>query len=410
MIKNKIATAIATGALLLNAFTPLAFADTTIQITGNGSSSNNTANVTMNHSTLVTQNNVANVTNNVDADANTGGNDANDNTGGDVTIDTGNATSNVDVSNSLNRNHADVQNCDCDGGNTTVEISENGSNSDNEATLNTSSTTDVYQDNLANVYNYVDADARTGNNDANRNTGGDVLVRTGHARADVEVSTHANANVASVGGDGNGAGKTKLLIWGNGSNSDNSIDLTRDRSILLVQNNIADVYNYVDADARTGRNDANDNTGGDVTIDTGNALARVDVDNELNFNVAEVSCGCDMDLLAKVAGNGTDSDNDITASLSDLLDVYQDNFGALDNDVDADAKTGRNRANRNTGPAGDDPTVFTGHALDDVHVSNNANTNVFGPGADLELPEGFHFDFSFDLSDLLALIGSLHLG
>ena len=44
--KTKIATAIATGSVLLHALAGMTFAATSITVTGNGASSNNTANVT----------------------------------------------------------------------------------------------------------------------------------------------------------------------------------------------------------------------------------------------------------------------------------------------------------------------------------------------------------------------------
>src|SRR3989344_4430799 len=132
--KRKIGVAIATGALLLNAFAPLAIADTTIQISGNGSDSNNTANVNVTQNTTVVQNNTADVTNNVDVDADTGDNDAEDNTGGDVSIDTGDADVTVNVSNTLNSTQANVD-C-CQNGDTEVLIQGNGTHSDNDANLN----------------------------------------------------------------------------------------------------------------------------------------------------------------------------------------------------------------------------------------------------------------------------------
>src|SRR3989344_8106782 len=95
--KQKIGVAIATGALLLNAFAPLAFAGTTIIINGNGSNSNNDVNVDYNRDVDVDQNNDADVNNDVNVDANTGKNDANNNTGGDVMIDTGNAEATVET-------------------------------------------------------------------------------------------------------------------------------------------------------------------------------------------------------------------------------------------------------------------------------------------------------------------------
>ena len=147
--KRKIGTAIATGALLLNAFAPLAFAETTITINGNGSGSNNDANVSLNQETKVEQKNDAQVNNDVEVNADTGDNDANNNTGGDVSIDTGNAEGNVNVTNSLNANSASVD-C-CNTGDSTVKISGNGSNSDNNVNLDMDNKTEVKQDNKAKV-------------------------------------------------------------------------------------------------------------------------------------------------------------------------------------------------------------------------------------------------------------------
>lgn len=412
-LKKRLASAVATGALLLNALTAPAFASTTIELSGNGSFSNNTANVNVTQNTTVVQSNTANITNNVDVDAKTGNNDANNNTGGDVSITTGNATSNVTVNNKANKNVADI-NC-CDTGNTTVLIKDNGTHSDNEANLNLSNNTEVFQFNDANVRNYVDADAETGDNDANNNTNGNVSIKTGNAQASADVSTTANVNKAKVG-DGK-SGNLSLKILENGAFSDNTINLDLDNSALLVQENQADVYNWVDVDAKTGNNDANNNTGGDSSITTGNAKASVEVDNKVNFNWADLDCGCLLgDITAKIAENGTDSDNDINADLDGNQDAFQGNCVdgewdwdwhgkddcSLDNNLDANAKTGDNDANNNTGDGGDDPSVKTGNAESNVDVSNTANLNVLGSDPGPSFPGGVNINISIDLDDLKA--------
>src|SRR3989338_5893675 len=105
--KKRLGTAIATVAILANAAMP-AFAGTTITIDGNASDSDNDVTVNNTQSTNVSQNNTANFTNYIDADADTGDNDANKNNGGDVSIETGDASVNVSVSNSANQNWAEV--------------------------------------------------------------------------------------------------------------------------------------------------------------------------------------------------------------------------------------------------------------------------------------------------------------
>jgi len=408
-LQKKILTSIATGAILLNSLTSLAFAgSTSIEISGNGSSSDNEVEVDTTTTTTVVQNNDAKISNNVDANASTGGNDANDNTGGDVVINTGDANTKVDVSTDVNVNSADVDGCNCEN-DIDVLISGNGYKSDNEVDLDVENEVEVFQKNNAYVYNDVWADAKTGHNDANRNTGGDVVVRTGNAETNVDVKTKANANIAKIGGNSDGS-DVDLRIVGNGSNSDNEIDLDLSQFILLVQENNAYVYNDIWANAKTGGNDANDNTGGDVLIDTGDAEVNVEVDNLVNFNAADVDCGCLTDLLAKISGNGSDSDNEIDADIEKELSAFQENDADLDNDVDAEAKTGHNDAKRNTGPAGDDPVeILTGDASSDTNVDNSGNVNIFGPSIDWDLPElDLDFDFHFDLSLLLSLLG--HLG
>ncbi len=406
--KKAAASAIATGTLLFNAFATTAFATTTIQISGNGSSSDNDANVTTTNTNTVVQNNDAKITNNVSSNASTGGNDANDNTGGDVLVLTGNAATTTDVSTQANVNSANIDSCGC-ATSSDVLISGNGSHSTNNVDLTQTNSNDVYQDNYAKITNNVDSNASTGRNDANRNTGGSVIVLTGNASSEVAVSNAANANTATIGGNSHGSSSgASIRILGNGSYSDNDVYLTLTNSNLVTQENDAKIRNYVDSNAKTGGNDANDNTGGDVLIDTGWAHSLVEVDNMVNFNAADVDCGCVNDVLAKIADNGTHSYNDIYATLDNDLDVYQGGKGAgnnarLYNDVDSDAKTGHNDANRNTGSVlGGDPAVLTGNSLSETSVSNQANANFFGPWSGWELPSGFDFDFHFNFNGLFG--------
>jgi hypothetical protein len=408
-LKRRLATAAATGALLLNTFATPAFA-ATVQVSGNGAFANSNANVNVSTVQTVTQSNNANITNNVDADADSGNNDANFNNGGDVSITTGSANSTVNVTNTANLNTANVDCCPA-AGNITVDISNNSAFTDNNATLNLSGVTAVSQVNNADVYNDVDADADSGGNDANFNNGGDTSISTGPASTNVTLRTVANANSASLGGGSNGAGSLTLKIANNSANSTSDIYANIASVQTLNQSNNADVDNDVDADANSGKNDANFNNGGDVSITTGAATAKVNVDNWVNFNSADVSCGCLVgDWAAKILDNGAFADSNIYLDLASVLANGQINAADLDNDVDADAKSGKNDANyNNAGGAGSDtdPSIDTGPASDNVSVDNHANVNTLGsatlpsiPG----LPEvGLNFSFSWGV--LLALLG-----
>ena len=425
--KKKVASAIAAGSILLQLAVP-AFADTTIEISGNGANSDNDALVQVQSDTTVAQSNTANITNDVDAFADTGNNNANKNTGGDVSIETGDASVEVDIANTVNSNTAEV---DCCPGDTDVLISGNGADSDNTVKLSQRKRTSLFQDNQAKIYNDVTADAFTGGNDANRNTGGDVDIQTGDADVQVAIVNEANSNSARIGPNSDGPGSVSARIVGNGAGSDNDIALEILSLQLVSQSNTLRLKNKVDAEANTGENRANRNTGGSVSIETGDANADVRIDNLANFNFADLDCGCLLDVFAKIAGNGADSDNDIKARIIERREVYQDNtwqcgkYGGRGwwrrrirfkkqpcNDVLADAFTGGNDTNRNTGDPDGDPSVVTGDAGAQVLIENTGNVNsvgVGGPGLLLDLPDfsgfSFNLNLSFNLADLLAALG-----
>jgi hypothetical protein len=399
MINKRIATAVATGALLLNSFATPAFAATTITLSGNGSDSTNNATINLTKTATVVQNNTANVTNKVDVEAETGDNDANDNTGGDVNIKTGDSDVAVAVKNMLNMNSASID-C-CAKGDTSVKIADNGSDSDNDVDLDWTSSNGVYQDNDADVDNKVYVDGDTGDNDANDNTNGDVSVETGDSEVSVGVLNFLNSNFAKIGGGDDEGSSLSLWILGNGSNSDNYIDADLENENVVTQDNAANVDNKVDVEAETGDNDANDNTGGEVSIETGDADVEALVANVGNFNWAELGCDCLFDdLTAKIADNGSDTDNDIDLDLSDGKNngVFQDNGAYLDNDLDElEAQTGDNEAEDNTGGSeGNDPAIETGDAGVEAEVVNQFNSNTAGIGGD--------FEFEFDWEELLGSI------
>ncbi|MEK7166577.1 MAG: hypothetical protein AAB874_07250 [Patescibacteria group bacterium] len=391
---KKVAVGLSTGALVAQSMILPAFAEITIVVNGNGSNSDPNVNVASTNTTTVNQTNTANVKNDIDAKANTGDNSADDNTGGDINIDTGEAKALVEVSNKLNSNEAQV---DCGGcpADVNVEVSGNGTYSQPDVNLALTNTTWVTQDNTANVENDVEVKANSGDNDADDNTGGNTSIDTGKATAWAGVENTLNANVAHVGGSGEGA--LEILVNGNGSYSDPNVTLALAGTTGLVQNNFADVENDVEVKANSGKNDADDNTGGNNSIDTGDAWAGAQVDTLANFNLAHVEDCCEFDGLVKVAGNGTDSEPDVTLALVNTLYATQDNnftcgeekgwehlfwgdWRSNDCDVEAKANSGKNDLDDNTGDPGSDPSIDTGKASTEVEVNNEANSNVFSTG------------------------------
>ncbi|MBP9717002.1 MAG: hypothetical protein KBD51_03625 [Candidatus Levybacteria bacterium] len=409
--KRRIGTAIATVAILANAATPAAFAGTTISITNNGADSDSDVQVNNTQNTNVTQNNTANFTNNIDGDANTGDNDANKNNGGNVTVNTGDASINATVVNQANTNNYSGD-C-CTQGDTEVKIGGNAANSNNTANLDVDNNIDVDQDNRADFENNVKyLDAKTGNNDANKNNGGDVSIETGDASVKVAVSNWANANSARVGGGNGDEASMSLKILNNAADSDNDIIVDVYSDVEVDQDNDADFDNRIDGDSNTGDNDAKKNNGGEVSIETGDASVDVTVDNMANFNWADLNCGCvfgEGGLTVDVSGNAYNSDNNVNGDFDSKQDVDQDNDAEFDTNVkNSDAETGNNDANKNNAGAGEDPSIETGDADVNVGVANSANMNSVGseepewPGLDLG---GVNINISFDLGDLMDALG-----
>ncbi len=422
---KKISVTLASFALVANmAATPLLASEINLEVSGNGADSSNTTNVAATNNTVVSQNNNATVNNNIKANSSTGGNDANKNTGGAVSVDTGNAKTLVSVTNAANTNAAHVENCNCDT-DATVKISGNGADSTNNTSLNLGGNTVVAQGNESSIKNNIDASSKTGYNEANRNTGGDVEIFTGNALTQVEANTAANSNMAHVGGSGNGnGGGASLWITGNGVDTHNTIALNLGNDVLLQQYNDSYINNDVDASSKTGDNEANKNTGGNVGIDTGNAGTGVSIDNAANFNWADVDCDCITGVNAKISGNGFDSTNKIKAELGNDLNVFQDNGCGqnevsfffwnwnkcgTNNNVDAYSGTGGNDADTNTGTPDDDPSVFTGSSETLVGVENSGNSNIYGAAPEgSPIPGGNHgvnVNVTFNLTDLLVALG-----
>jgi hypothetical protein len=380
----KAGTAIATAALILGSISPFALADTTVEISGNGADSQNEANVGVSQSTGVFQTNDATITNMVSVSTNSGDNKANKNTGGDVSIDTGNASANVSVENTANKNVADVSCGGCPQ-DTTVTISDNGSQSKNEANVGVESKTVVDQDNTAQVKNMVMVDANTGGNKAKKNTNGNVQIETGDASADVTLSNKVNKNVASVGGGDNES--LTVEISGNGADSKNEANVGLESGVGIFQTNDANILNMVMVGANSGDNKANKNTGGDVSIDTGDAEVDVEISNLANFNAADVDGCCLVDLSVKIKDNGSQSKNEANVGIGSALAVVQENIYKCGGHhgphgmgtcalVEVQSDTGNNKANKNTGEG--EPAIDTGDAGADVSVSNQANVNVYG--------------------------------
>lgn len=172
-----------------------------------------------------------------------------------------------------------------------------------------------------------------------------------------------------------------LEISGNGAQSDNEIKVEIKPECTLKQENNSVITTSVNSVAKTGGNNASGNTGGDVTIDTGDATSTVTVVVTGSANEATNPCAClcegaqPPDVL--ISGNGFKSTNKITAKKAPKETIRQKNNSVIATGVSSKAKTGKNKAKNNTGPG--TVEVKTGDSESAVDVTVEGATNTLLP-------------------------------
>lgn len=309
----------------------------------NGSGSTNSAIVDSQNSTATFQNNNAGIINDMTLVANTGDNSIDRNTSSNAAITTGNANVSAGISTFANNNLAGnvyfgtvnifgSLNGDivfpegfvpATNANQTTNISNsnNGDGSTNQASLLSSNDYTLSQSNDLNLINNINIIAETGSNETDRNTGGINNVETGDANLFAQVVNIANNNILSgdiflvivneagnwigrilgapeganfaasdgVGVSANGNGEINVANNGNGEGSLNSASVNQSTESFTEQSNNANIINNVNLVANTGKNSTSRNTGGENSIETGDANVILNIVNFVNNNIASNS-------------------------------------------------------------------------------------------------------------------------
>jgi hypothetical protein len=167
---------------------------------------------------------------------------------------------------------------------------------------------------------------------------------------------------------------TDVTISGNGADSVNSAKVIQSNSSLVNQSNVTKVGNHINSSASTGGNTISKSTGGDATIDTGNATSTVSVlvsggDNHLVGN----SCGCpEGDTTIDILDNGADTTNKVT--VKDTSSSIKNQYGKTKayTTANSKAKTGKNKIKKTTDGASE---VKTGDSESAVSVIVTGGTN-----------------------------------
>ncbi|MBI4036911.1 hypothetical protein HY385_00620 [Candidatus Daviesbacteria bacterium] len=244
-----------------------------------------------------------------------------------------------------------------------LTITGNGAGSSNEIIITNQTTTTVQQNNEANVNNNVQTEANTGDNSASDNTSGSINITTGDV--DSQTNTENQANVSQVDNQCCPTQGTSATISGNGTDSQNKIDINSTNPTDVTVNQTATIKNEVNGRANTGNNETNNN-GGNTTIDTGNITTQADINNH-DINMAKVAVGQGgPEVTINISDNGAESENNVDVDQSNEIAVQIDNVASIANYLNWDLNTGNNFASGNLG----DVAIFTGDIISNLNIDN----------------------------------------
>ena len=338
----------------------------------------------------------------------TGGNSVSLNVG-DSVINTGEANASAEVINAVNTNLSGVavKEINVAGdhqGDILLDFNSDFSKASDSAELKNSSS-EAFQTNEATLENNLTLSANTGGNQASLNTGGDSSIQTGNAHVEAAVANLVNNNLAGnvllgiVNIFGNLTGDIVVPSEALSSLDSSSPTVFTNLSDFseTFQTNNAQIENNLILEANTGENEANYNTGGASTIESGQATALVQTVNVVNNNLESgdwwlviinqagewlgrimgvpegVTCAASENAQLTVDENGEVTMGSAGTNQTQSQSTEQNNEAKLVNNLNLKANTGRNQANGNTGG---DNIIKTGEAKIILNLINFVNNNI----------------------------------
>lgn len=351
------------------------------------------------------QENEAKVANVLEQTTNTGGNSASKNVG-DSRVETGDANTSGTVITALNTNLDGVafNEYNLTGeqtGDLVLDFEENCLADETGVPVKKVEQSESFQTNEAELENTLVLASDSGDNQASFNTQGDSTVQTGDANVAATVLTFLNNNLAGnvtlavVNIFGTLIGD---IVFPQEALETQAEPENREETSASFQNNEAVIENNLLLSANTGENEARLNTGGETTIETGEATAETQVVNVANNNLAGGSWWL---VLINVAGEwvgkilgapeganfaaalGTefevDENGDLNVNFGETnestlgREVTQTNEAQVVNNLQLSANTGHNETSKNTGG---NSTIKTGNARIVASLLNFVNNNI----------------------------------
>ncbi len=175
------------------------------------------------------------------------------------------------------------------------------------------------------------------------------------------------------------ADSSGVTISGNGADSTNTVILKDHCSNKVIQSNSTTVVTIAAVSANSGGNEAERNTGGNVTINSGSADASlvVGVDGGSNEATAPNCCACSQNVgPVTIENNGVDSTNKVVKKQSQHNFVLQRNRTRVFTLAKVKANSGHNEAESNTGTGVE---VTSDPATASLGVSVTAPSNTLNP-------------------------------
>lgn len=172
---------------------------------------------------------------------------------------------------------------------------------------------------------------------------------------------------------------TTLVIKDNGADSKNSISNSENCVSTVSQSSHTGVGVHASLGSNSGDNEANSNTGGTTTIQTGKATSNFSLTVRGGKNIADAPdcCKCDGgETVVRVKNNGKDSRNTVRNTRTKRTRVRQRKNTSVHAGAWLKANTGKNEAKNNTGAGVE---VTTDNSRSELEIVVNGGSNTLNP-------------------------------
>ncbi len=171
----------------------------------------------------------------------------------------------------------------------------------------------------------------------------------------------------------------EITVEGNGAGSTQEVNIQNEQTTVVEQSNSGTIENNIDINASSGGNEANENTGENTDITTGDVNVVEEINNSVNSSFVNHKCCDGGEDKVIVSGNGAGSTNTVVSHTSSGAQVTIRQEANINNNSHITADSGNNKANKNNGNI----SINTGKILVN---SKTVNKNI--NSADVYLAKG----------------------